>query len=166
MKIQRIPAQITTVEDKIAGNLNLTQIILLILPIFIFLIMYNIFIPAWYKIPLFLILGVIPPLLAIRFKQKLILNWLTILLRYNMRPKYYVFNKNDLCGRAVNLFPVEKNQKVKKTTAADKRQAVSPTVSFGDLIKLEDLLTNPNYSFSMKSQKKGVFSIAIEQKPQ
>ena len=99
MKIRRIPAQITTVEDKIAGNLNLTQIALLIIPVFIFMIIYVLFLPsmhfAWYKVPFFLISGSIPPLLAIRIKEKLIIQWLIILFRYNVRPAYYLFNKND-----------------------------------------------------------------------
>jgi hypothetical protein len=33
MRTRVIPAQITTVEDRIAGNLNLTQILLLMIPV-------------------------------------------------------------------------------------------------------------------------------------
>ena len=99
MKIRRIPAQITTVEDKIAGSLNLTQMTLLIIPVFVFMAIYVVFAPsmqfAWYKIPLFILSGSIPPILAIRIKEKIVLTWLVILLRYNLRPAYYLFNKND-----------------------------------------------------------------------
>ncbi len=168
MKIQRIPAQITTVEDKIAGNLNLTQITLLILPIFIFVLVYAVLIPsmhfAWYKVPLFLITGSLFPLLAIRFKEKLILQWLVILFRYNMRPAYYVFNKNDLYQRTIDLPPVEKKIKKHKTHVPVKKQTISPSLSFDDLVRIERLLANPGYSLSIKSQKKGAFSIAFEQK--
>jgi hypothetical protein len=168
MKLQRIPAQITTVEDKITGNLNLTQITLLILPIFVFVIVYALFIPsmhfALYKVPLFLISGSLFPILAIRFKEKLILQWLVILFQYNMRPKYYLFNKNDLYQRTVDLPTVEKKQKQQKVHVLTKKQVISRTISFGDLVRLEGLLTNPKYSFSIKSQKKGAFSIAFEQK--
>ena len=168
MKIQRIPAQITTVEDKIAGNLNLTQIVLLILPVFIFVLVYVVFTPsmhfALYKVPLILGFGSIPPILAIRFKEKLLLSWLTILFRYNMRPTYYVFNKNELYQRTIDPIPGEKKQKKQKSRAVDNKQATSPVVSFGDLVRLEGLLTNPEYSFSIKSQKKGAFSIAFKQK--
>src|SRR5208282_4856426 len=104
-----------TVEDKIAGNLNLTQITLLILPIFVFVLVYAVCVPsmhfAWYKVPVFLITGSLFPILAIRLKEKLILDWLTILFRYTTRPTYYVFNKNDIYQRSLDLPPVEKKQK-------------------------------------------------------
>ena len=55
MKVRSIPAQITTVEDKIAGNLNLTQILLLMIPVFWLMIVYTIFPPymefSVYKFP-------------------------------------------------------------------------------------------------------------------
>jgi len=168
MKIQRIPAQITTVEDKIAGNLNLTQITLLILPIFVFVIVYAVCAPSmhfeWYKVPLFLIIGSVFPILAIRIKEKLILDWLTILFRYNTRPKYYVFNKNDLYQRTVDPLPVERNHKKQKVHKTEEKKTTSSVVSIGDLVRLEGVLTNPGYSFSIKSQKKGAYSIAFEQK--
>lgn len=168
MKIQRIPAQITTVEDKIAGNLNLTQIVLLILPVFVFVVVYAIFAPsmhfAWYKVPLFLITGSVFPILAIRFKEKLIMDWLAILFRYKTRPKYYVFNKNDLYQRTVDPLPVEKKHKKEKAHKTEEKKSTSPVVSISDLVRLEGVLTNPGYSFSIKSQKKGAFSIAFEQK--
>jgi hypothetical protein len=168
MKMQRIPAQITTVEDKIAGNLNLTQIVLLILPVFIFVVVYALFTPSmhfsWYKVPIFLLLGSAPLILAIRFKEKILLNWLSLLFRYTMRPQYYVFNKNDLATRTIDLFPVEQKQHKRKEHGVIKKQETSSVVSFGDLVKLEGLLSNPEYSFSIKSKKKGALSIAFEQK--
>ena len=40
MRTTVIPAQITTVEDKIAGSLNLTQILILMIPVFWATIVY------------------------------------------------------------------------------------------------------------------------------
>ena len=100
MRSKPIPAQITTVEDKIAGNLNLTQIMLLMVPVFFTTAAYAVFPPtmqlAIYKIPLVLVVLVLSLILSMRIKGKVVLNWLVILLRYNTRPRYYLFNKNDI----------------------------------------------------------------------
>lgn len=45
MKTSIVPAQITTVEDKVAGNLSLPQLFLLSAPIFIGSLVYLIFPP-------------------------------------------------------------------------------------------------------------------------
>lgn len=169
MKIRRIPAQITTVEDKIAGNLNLTQMILLIIPVFVFMLVYTTLPPsmhfAWYKVLLFFATGSVPLFLAIRVKEKLILNWLIILLGYALRPKYYLFNKNDLSLRTTENTATKRNKNIPiQTSTTAKEQRAQAVVSFGDLVRLEGLLANPKYSFSIKSQKKGVFHVAFEQK--
>ncbi|HWY79794.1 MAG TPA: hypothetical protein VNW29_05560 [Candidatus Sulfotelmatobacter sp.] len=168
MKIRRIPAQITTVEDKIAGSLNLTQMTLLIIPVFVFMAIYVVFAPsmqfAWYKIPLFILSGSIPPILAIRIKEKIVLTWLVILLRYNLRPAYYLFNKNDSYLRTMNIITIAKKDKKITAHAKEKQQTKTSTLSFGDLVRIEGLLANSKYSFSIKSQKKGAFHVAFEQK--
>jgi len=78
MRTTVIPAQITTVEDKIAGNLNITQIIILMIPIFLTTILFA-FVPpvmklVWYKIPLILIVLFICLILAWRIKGRVVLN--------------------------------------------------------------------------------------------
>ena len=42
MRSTVIPAQITTVEDKIAGNFNLVQILLMMAPVLIATLLYTI----------------------------------------------------------------------------------------------------------------------------
>jgi len=169
MKVRSIPAQITTVEDKIAGNLNLTQILLLMVPIFWLMIVYTMVPPymhfAWYKLPLFLIVGVTSLVLSIRIKEKIILNWLTILLRYNTRAKYYVFDKNDSYMRTMDLITFEKSKRKQpaKSTAKVSEKTANTVIALGDLVRLEGLLVNPKYSFSIKSQKKGALHVAFEQ---
>ncbi len=63
MKTQVIPAQITTIEDKIAGNFSLTQILLLMFPVFWAAAVYTLLSPslqlAWYKLPVILIVQLI-----------------------------------------------------------------------------------------------------------
>lgn len=169
MKTQVIPAQITTVEDKIAGNFNLTQILLLMLPVFWTTIVYTLLSPrlqfSWYKLPMILIVFVLCVALSLRIKGKVLLHWLIIIFRYNLRPKYYVFNKNESFLRTLNLPVFEKKGKVLPDKAAVKKEAKRETPGFSvrGLVRLENLIANPKYSFSLKSGKKGSLYVAIEQ---
>lgn len=166
MRTKAIPAQITTVEDKIAGNLNLTQILLLMVPAFWTTIVFTVFTPtlkfAWYKLPLVVIVLLVSLILSFRIKGKLVLNWLVLLIRFNIRPKYYLFDKNDNYLRAI---PEEKKQKpsVKKHYAKQNEAVKESSFALGDLIRLENLIANPKYSFSLKSQRKGGLYVAFEQ---
>jgi len=168
MKVRSIPAQITTVEDKIAGNLNLTQMILLVIPIFWIMIVYALIYPqmhfAWYKLPIILIIGLVCCVLALRIRGKVVLNWLVILLRYNSRPTFYLYDKNDSYMRTIDL-PVFKSDKRKiysKSPAKQEKKAkLNP--SLGDLVRLEEFIANPKYSFSIKSGRKGGLNVAVEQ---
>lgn len=168
MKTRIIPAQITTVEDKIVGNLSLTQIILLMIPVFWFMIVYTLFFPfmhfAWYKIPLFLIFGLSSLILSIRIKEKIILSWLTVLLRYTTRPKYYVFNKNDSYLRDMHIISFTKEKKKIKALIIEKKAVTDKVLAFADFVRLENLLSDPKISFSIKSHKKGGLHVAFEQK--
>ena len=169
MRITVIPAQITTVEDKIAGNLNLTQIMLLMVPVIFGTIVYTILPPtmhvAWYKLALVLIALVISLTLALRIKGKVVLHWVVILLRYNTRAKYYLFNKNDRTFRIMDFPIFERSPRkiLKKAPAKQEKETHRPSVSIGDLVRLERLLTNPSISFSLKSGKKGALNVAFEQ---
>ncbi len=166
MRTKAIPAQITTVEDKIAGNLNLTQILLLMIPAFWTTIVFTVFSPtlkvALYKLPLVLVVLILALTLSFRIKGKLVLNWLVILLRFNTRPRYYLFDKND---NYLRTMPLEKKQKhsVKKQSVKQEVDAKEPSFALGDLIKLEKLISSPKYSFSLKSQRKGGLYVALTQ---
>lgn len=167
MKVQRIPAQITTVEDKIAGNISLTQIALFIVPVFWAMIIFTLFTPimdlALYKLPVIIIPSLLVLTLAIRIKGKLILNWLIVLITYNTRAKYYIFDKNDMYLRTLDLPQVEKSQKKTEIRTKEVKPATH-TPNLGELIRLDRILSNPNVSFSIKAAKKGGVYVALEQK--
>ncbi len=168
MRSQVIPAQITTVEDKIAGNLNLTQIMLLLFPVFWTTIVFTIFSPrlhfSIYKLPLVLLVLFICLALSLRIKGKVVLNWATTILRYNLRAKYYVFNKNEPYLRTLDLPVFEKKQKViTKKVKASEELKVKTASSIGDLIRLDNLLANPKFSFSFKETRKGGLDVAFKQ---
>ena len=167
MKTTVIPAQITTVEDRIAGNLNLTQMILLIIPILWTMVVYILLFPTmhfvWYKLPLVLVVLLISLTLALRVKGKVVLHLVIILINYNLRPKYYLFNKNESSLRVMDLptFERTKISLLKKTPA--KQEKTNTSFGVKDLIQLEQFIKNPNYSFSLKSAKKGGLYVALEQ---
>ncbi len=167
MKTRVIPAQITTVEDKIAGSLNFTQIILLMIPIFWLMIVYTLLYPqmqfAWYKLPLFLIVLLSCLILAVRIKGKVIIHWLIILLRYNTRPTYYLFDKNEAYLRTLDLVVQKQRKSTAKSPAKQKKEAQNPDLSIGDLIRLEGIIANPKYNLSIKTGKKGGLRVAFEQ---
>ncbi|MCL4354812.1 hypothetical protein M1349_05115 [Patescibacteria group bacterium] len=169
MRTTVIPAQITTVEDKIAGNLNLTQILLLMVPVFWTTIVYALFIPSMklslYKLPLVLIVMIICFALSLRIKGKVVLNWLIVLLRFNARPKFYIFNKNDSFCRVMDLPNLErKNGKLFKKTAAKKTVKIkSAKLTLEEIIKLEHVISNPKYSLSFRAGKKGGLNVAFDQ---
>lgn len=170
MKTRVIPAQITTVEDKIAGNLNLTQIVLLMVPIFWLLIVYTLFVPQMqvtlYKLPIVVLVMVTCSILALRIKGKVILNWLIIILKFNIRPRYYLFNKNDDYERVMNLPSLEKiKRKVQtKSDTRKEKENIPARISFGDIAMLEHVIANPKISFSIRTRKKGGLYVAFEQK--
>lgn len=103
MRTTIIPAQITTVEDTIAGNLTLTQILLLLAPVLVATGIYAV-LPekmsfSVYKIVLTIFISFVFTILAIRVKGKIVLSWLGILLTYFSRPKFYFFDKNNSYAR-------------------------------------------------------------------
>ena len=117
MRTTIIPAQITTVEDKIAGNLNLTQILILMVPVFITAVIFALIPPTiklvGYKLILILFLAIICLILALRVKGRVLFNWLLILSQFKLRPKIFVFNKNDNYLREMEIEVFKKKTKAR-----------------------------------------------------
>lgn len=169
MRTTVIPAQITTIEDKIAGNLNLTQILILMVPVFWTTIVYAVFSPAmhlaWYKLPLILVVLFVSLVLSFRIKGKVIIEWLFVLFTYYIRPKYYVLNKNDSYLRVLDLPVFEKkpNKFFKLKLAKKEIKRSLPKLNIADFVKLETVIANPRYTVSFKSGKKGGINVVFEQ---
>lgn len=170
MRTTIIPAQITTVEDKIAGNLNLTQILLLLIPIFWIGIVFILFPPymkfAVYKAPTILIVLLLSLTLAIRIKGKLVLQWLGILLKYNARPKYYIFNKNETYLRIIDLpiFPKKALFNFKLKSRVQKVKKDKASVNIKDLAMLENIISQGKLALSLKTSRKGDLYVDLKQK--
>jgi hypothetical protein len=169
MRTTVIPAQITTVEDKIAGNLNFTQISILIIPVFWTMLVYEIFPPysffVIYKLPLILIVLAICVILSLRIKGKVVLNWLIVLIKYSLRPKYYLFNKNDTYLRTLDLphFPKRTYKLPKFAQFKIKTNFNASSIKAIGLIKLKSFIKNPKYTLSLKPNKKGGLYVGLEQ---
>lgn len=167
MRSTVIPAQITTVEDKIAGNLNLTQIFILMIPIFWTTILFAFLPPvmklAWYKLLLIAIVFLVCLILSLRVKGRVVLNWLLILLRFNFRPMYFIFNKNDNYLRNIEIPTKEirsKSKAIKKVIGSNKKEKELAEV---ESVKLLHAISNQNTSLSFKLGKQGGLHVAFEQ---
>lgn len=165
MRSQVIPAQITTVEDKIAGNFSLTQIMFLLLPVLIASFIYAFLPPSMnfviYKLVLAGIFAVLSITLAIRIKGRIIASWLVVLLRYNSRPKYYVYNKNSATYREVikpDIQAVVAEQK--QSEKVTQKQIITPDIK--DVLKLRHLLDTTDFNLTYRSGKKGGLNVAFE----
>jgi len=164
MRTSIIPAQITTVEDKIAGNLNLTQVGILMVPVFLGTAIYCFLPPlmhfAIYKVIIVAFITIIALLLSLRIKGKVVANWLSVLFKFNLRPKFYVFNKNDIYQRDLYLPTVKKAYQ--KAILPREAKATSALVS-KDLLKIKKYLKNPKYALSLKPKKKGGLYVALNE---
>lgn len=164
MKVTVVPAQVTTVEDRIAGRLGLSQIMLLITPIFVGSALYAILPPFMnsspYKLVIIITLMLICSTLSIRIKGKILLLWLIVVLRYRMRPSYYVFNKNSMSGR-------EEYQRViieDKTDSEEKSvrpMRLVPSLSPSELVEVQKLMSNPAANIMYAATKKGGLNVFI-----
>lgn len=159
MKTTVVPAQVTTVEDRVAGSLGLSQLLLLTTPVFTSSLLYVILPPSFhsapYKIFIILSLFLLCGLLAIRIKGKIVLFWAVILLRYQLRPHYYVFNKHTLFGR---------KQYAGIQTTDDQRETEKPQVTHrafslteAEIFKLRELMQNPAANVSFETRKGGLY---------
>jgi len=61
-------------------------------------------------------------------------------------------------------FDKEKAKAKEQAFVKEKKSVTDKTFSFRDFVKLENLLTDPRFSFSIKSHKKGALHVAFEQK--
>ncbi len=165
MKATVVPAQVTTVEDKVAGNLGLSQLMLFAAPVFGGSLLYAVLSPsmgmAMYKLIILGIVTVISCILAIRIKGKIIASWLFVLLRYGFRSKYYLFNKNALTYRREYSEPKTAERKT-ETAAARKPAATLPKLGLLETAELHAMLSNPDVNLRFETTKKGSLNVRLE----
>lgn len=165
MKRSTVPAQITTVEDTIIGNLTALQLVLLVFPICFGFISFAVLPPNFhfvlYKMVAMLILLLIGAILQMRIKDKLLLMWIITVIRYNVRPRYYIYNKNDAYGR--DMQHEEKAEPVKNTKPANTPlTAKLPKIAIPEAVKLEEIMSDPRAKLRFKAGKKGLHVVINE----
>jgi len=164
MRSTVVPAQVTTIEDRIAGNLGLSQLLLLTVPVFggsaLFVILPPFFNYAVYKVVIIVCFAVLCGLLAIRVRGKILLQWVIAITKYNSRPRYYVYSKNDMHMR--DDIPKVKAEETEEK-AEQKRPILErlPQLSTAELVKIEDVITNPQANLHFKTNRKGELSVHI-----
>jgi hypothetical protein len=166
MRTTIIPAQITTVEDRIAGSLNITQIMLLILAVFGATAIFTILPPAnqltIYKIPVICINILVFLVLALRIKGKVVINWLITLFKYNLRPGYYVFDKNDTYLREILTDNLNEATDEEPVDTKVKVPHPNKEAILADLIRFEGLVESSKKSLSFRVNKKGGLDVALK----
>ncbi|HVA11355.1 MAG TPA: PrgI family protein [Candidatus Dormibacteraeota bacterium] len=167
MKTATVPAQITTVEDKIAGNLTLQQASLLASPLFVDFALYAA-LPTTlklnaYKLVLMIVATLTSSLLAVRVRGRILLAWAITMLKYNARPRYYVFDKNNTYFRSAESVLVKE---AKAQTVVGIKQAVqsdASQLSVEDVFKLEHILAHPSAKLSFATSKKGILYASVSE---
>lgn len=163
MKQTVVPAQITTVEDKIAGNVSFKQLLLLVTPVFIGGVMYVLLPPfmgyASYKVTLWITLAVVCLTLAIRVKEHLVIDWVMIRGKYNLRPTLYLYNKNNLHYR----FTTEVVDKPEAVQEKVERVAVVEKVEDSKLHRLEQIILEPRANLVFSATKKGGLRVSVKE---
>jgi hypothetical protein len=163
MKTTIVPAQITTVEDKIAGNMTFSQILLLVIPLITASVIYLIVSPMYHltlpKLILMALQFLLFPPLAIRFKGKILANHLAIYLKYQKRPRIYVFTKNDIISRDIPEKEISETKEVK--VMKQEKAKSNKTLNTKERIRVDQMLNNLDLSFRFQLNRKGGIDVSF-----
>lgn len=163
MRSSIVPAQITTVEDKIAGNISVRQAILLGTPILFGFVISVLFPPSGeivgYKIVITVILFAACGSLAIQIKERLLLDWTKLLISYYTRPDFYVYDKNSTYLR--NIADVEKVEDLNSEVVVVKKTPPVSNISPKEFTRLKKLAVDKRSGVKFKVGKKGELNVQI-----
>lgn len=164
MKVTVVPAQVTTVEDRIIGNLGFSQMLLMIIPVFVSAALFALLPPfmgsALYKYLIMGMLALVCCVLAIRIKGRILASWLVTIFRYNVRPKYYLFNKNVLTLR--QDYPVVTDKKEEEKVAAKNTERTAlPRLNTPETAKILATIENPAARVRFETTKKGGLHVRL-----
>ncbi len=153
-----VPAQITTVEDKIIGSLSMMQLILLGSALIGSGLLFLFFAPASrisiLKIVLLVVLNLLCCGSAFRYKDELLVKWAVLGLRYTSRPRRWVYDKNSVYARPL--------RQIETKTAAEKLVAKEVTYEPIDAldtparVRLEHLMRDPAAQVRFVNTKGGM----------
>jgi hypothetical protein len=157
MKTTIVPAQITTVEDKIAGHFTLRQLLILVFAIFLDFIIFAV-VPRQLKINAFKLLIIIFTTtlctgLAYKHNDRIIASWTLLIFKYYKRPRIFIYNKNEQYLRQDFVLkakePVNKNRKINKI-----KEKTPVNASSDEIYKLNTLISEHSINIGIKNKKK------------
>jgi hypothetical protein len=165
MRISIVPAQITTVEDKIAGNISVQQAMLLGVPVLFGFIIALVFPPSGqfvaYKIAIVTGLFVICGSLAIRIKDRIVAQWLKLFVIYSARPLHYVYDKNSTYLRSTEAEEAAVSDEVIDMQPINKPMVTSSNISPKEFVRLEQFATDTRAGMKFEVGKKGELNVRI-----
>jgi len=165
MRVSIVPAQITTVEDKIAGNLTVQQAAYLGVPVLFGFIAAVLFPPSGefpaYKIVLIAIVFVLSALLAVKIKGRIVAQWLVLLAKFAARPRYFVYDKNSSYLRPER---VQKSNEIvgKEIVEVKKKPSVQPLkMAQHEVVRLEQFARDSRAGVKFEVGKKGKLYVHV-----
>jgi hypothetical protein len=165
MRISIVPAQITTVEDKIAGNISIQQAALLGIPILFGFVVALVFPPSGqfvaYKITIVAILFAICGSLAIRIKGRIVAKWIKLFAIYSARPRYYIYDKNTSYLRDDQQDSLTATETVETTSIIKKPKLQAKNIAAHEFARLEQLALDARASMKFEVGKKGELNVRI-----
>jgi hypothetical protein len=154
------------VEDRIIGNLGFSQMMLLILPVFIgaglFAMLPPLMNPSTMKYVTMGVIAILCSLLAVRIKEKILVQWMVQILRYMLRPRMYVFNKNVLSGREMYATSIQQRHPelpLLPPTLPQKRYQLD----ISERVKVYSALEDPRHHLRFETNKKGVVYVRLSE---
>lgn len=164
MKASVIPAQITNHEDTITGNLTLTQVVLLVVPVFLSAVIFAIIPPIMKvtadKIIVLLLIGLPIVLLALRIKDRLLVNWLALIAKYLLMPHIYLRSIEDEAICECSHTNEEVNQDTQQQVGQDKIKVISAHPSLAEVSFMDQALINRKIKYFM--DKEGSINAIID----
>lgn len=163
MKTTVVPAQITSVEDRIAGNFTFAQILLFIAALLVGTSIYLLVTPRSGLSTLKTILVILQFIffggLAIRYQGKILAQWLSTYFRFYNRPRYYIFTKSDLTHREIVLPELKQEDITSKTS--EKPKTIRPTMSLDEQLRVERLMGDSSLTLSLEIARKGGIDVSL-----
>lgn len=160
MRTITVPAQVTTVEDRIAGNLTFPQLLLIMAGFGAMTLVYLFVAPRYHitlpKLIAITSVAILVGPLAIRIYGRLVAEWLILLARYAARPRRYVFTKNDR-----TLPDTPKLDEVRETNVVSVETQVPEIATPYEHVKLETLIEDPMLQVRFVAAKNGGLHVAL-----
>ncbi len=163
MKTAIVPAQITTVEDRIAGNFTFSQLGFIAAPVVLSAAVYVVLAPklqlSTMKLLIIMALFALITPLAIRMRGKTLAAWLVVSARYAMRPRIYVHTKAELTRHYGE--PVQATISAKSAGAAENKHVMPESRPLVEHIRAKQLLEDPTVSVSFEIAQNGGIDVSL-----